>query len=237
MRNLFLLFCFFAVRVVAQPEPIDRWKKLFNTNIDSIEQAYAANPLLITTDGTMFTNAKSYYTTSKKEVKEIKSAAIVHQEQVSPDVIFEIIHFISVDQKKFSQLVIIRNVNGVLLREVEMVSANDGQSDMAGVKEARDLWMKLCNSHRADELVRKMYSDNAIYFNNHRYIAGTAAITGEYRYMDNPSYTLTLTPIALEAAGRNLVFEIGQCSGSYQGKYVLVWKKIENHWKVIFDSN
>jgi hypothetical protein len=55
--------------------------------------------------------------------------------------------------------------------------------------------------------------------------------------MNNPTYQLTLTPIAVEAAGKDIAFEIGQCSGSYGGKYILVWQKIGNNWKVLFDSN
>jgi ketosteroid isomerase-like protein len=36
----------------------------------------------------------------------------------------------------------------------------------------------------------------------------------------------------------NLVYEIGQCKGTYKGKYILVWKKeSDGVWRVFIDSN
>lgn len=235
-----LLFCISAI-LLSQSSPNDQWKKLFNTNIDSIAQAYVPNAVLVTTSGTVHSTAvaqASFYKELKKEISQIKSVTTIHQEQITPDLSFEINYFISGDQKKFKQLIIGRKVNGVFLRELEITSeANDETADLSSINNARNAWMKLCNGHKASELVRSAYTDNAVYYNSHRVLVGTANITTEYRYMNNPDYRLTLTPIIVEGAGKNIAFEIGQCSGSYLGKYTLVWKKVGNTWKVLFDSN
>ena len=56
--------------------------------------------------------------------------------------------------------------------------------------------------------------------------------------MNNPKYSLNLTPIVLELVNERIAIEIGQCSGSYNGKYVLVWEKTKDgQWKVLFDAN
>ena len=56
--------------------------------------------------------------------------------------------------------------------------------------------------------------------------------------MNNKNYRLKLEPLIVKPVSKNLVFEIGQCSGSYDGKYILVWgKDVDGMWKIIIDSN
>jgi len=87
-------------------------------------------------------------------------------------------------------------------------------------------------------LITNTYVENAVYYNNNRLTIGTDHIIKEYQYMNNPAYQLTLIPIILEGVNETLAFEIGQCSGSYGGKYILVWgKRKGTSWKIIFDSN
>ncbi|MEM6697813.1 MAG: hypothetical protein AAF599_05420, partial [Bacteroidota bacterium] len=87
-------------------------------------------------------------------------------------------------------------------------------------------------------LVEQLYTDNAIYYNHKPVVVGTERITAEYSYMNNPDYSLKLVPLTVEPANKNIVFEIGQCSGSYNGKYVLIWKKVaDGVWKILLDSN
>ena len=67
---------------------------------------------------------------------------------------------------------------------------------------------------------------------------GRTALTNEYAYMNNPNYRLKLNPILVEPVSNDIVFEFGQCEGSYNGKYVLVWQKTKNgEWQVLFDTN
>ncbi len=236
-----LLCCLLAVSALAQPTSHERWKKLFNTNIDSIHQVYTPKAVLVTTDGIVHATAESralFYKVLKKQIGQIKSVTTLHREEAGPGASFEIGYFISGTDKKLLHLIVSKKVNDEFVREVEILSEADSETlDAASINAARTLWMKYCNSHRANELVSNVYTGNAVYYNNNRTLVGTAAIAAEYRYMNNPSYQLTLTPIAVEAAGNGTAFEIGQCSGSYRGKYILVWKKTGNTWKVAFDSN
>jgi ketosteroid isomerase-like protein len=56
--------------------------------------------------------------------------------------------------------------------------------------------------------------------------------------MSNESYQLTLNPITIETVNPETVFEIGQCEGSYNGKYILIWKKqTDGQWRIWVDSN
>ena len=114
-------------------------------------------------------------------------------------------------------------------------------SDLTRAKETADIIHKeleeMYNQHNADQLVRQKYTANAIYYNHRPVLIGTKAISKEYSYMNNPKYSLNLTPIVLELVNERIAFEIGQCSGSYNGKYVLVWEKTKDGWKVLFDAN
>lgn len=239
MRILLLLFI--SIGTLAQPTAHDHWKKLFNSNIDSIQQVYNQKAVLITPDGMLnktLSERTAFYKEFKERVKHINSVTTLREDEISKDLYFEIGYFVAKDNKKFMHLLVGKKVNHSLIREVEILNETSGEPlDVAGINEARTAWMKLCNSNKANELVRKAYTGNAVYYNNNRILVGTTAITKEYNYMNNPSYQLTLTPLIVEAAGKDLVFEIGQCSGSYGGKYTLVWKKEGNSWKVLFDSN
>lgn len=107
-----------------------------------------------------------------------------------------------------------------------------------GIDEAREQWMALCNSHNANELVKRLYTANAYYYNRGRLLEGTKAISAEYQYMNNPSYSLKLTPLHVEQVTPGIAFEIGQCSGSYPLPYMLLWEKQDNgKWQVLMDSN
>jgi ketosteroid isomerase-like protein len=239
MRIILLLLI--SISTFAQPTAHDHWKKLFNSNIDSIQKIYNPKAVLITPDGILHRTPEervAFYAKLKNRLGTISSVTTIREEEITPDMSFEIGYFITDDSKKFMHLLVGKKVNNDFVREVEILSESNGEPlDATGINKARIDWMKLCNTHKANELVSKAYTSNAIYYNNNRILVGTAPIAKEYSYMNNPSYQLTLTPLIAETAGKDLVFEIGQCSGSYGGKYTLVWKKEGDSWKVLFDSN
>ena len=68
-------------------------------------------------------------------------------------------------------------------------------------------------------------------------VVGRENLIPLYSYMNNPNYELTLHPISVEAVSETLVLEIGQCKGSYGGKYILIWQKTTEGWQVLFDAN
>lgn len=219
----------------------DHWRDLFNNKIDSLDKLYSSDAVLIPTAGERYDKATErmrFYANLKKAIGSISSATTLQRVDVSPTIQFEIGTFISSAGGPFRILIIRKKEGARSFRAVEIIepySANDTGSDI--IEAARKNWMNLCNDHNVNGLVSRSYASNAFYYNNNRLLQGTAEIAREYKYMNNPSYQLTLTPIVLEVVNDNVAFEIGQCSGSYQGKYTLVWKKVGDIWKVIFDSN
>ena len=98
--------------------------------------------------------------------------------------------------------------------------------------------MSYCNSHEVEKLVKELYVPNAYYYNRGRLLKGTKALVAEYSYMNSPNYSLQLTPKHIVSVNSEIVYEIGQCSGSYPLPYMLVWKRLENgNWQILMDSN
>ena len=104
--------------------------------------------------------------------------------------------------------------------------------------EAREKWVKLCNDHNSKKLVEALYTGDAIYYNRGRVLKGHEQLTREYGYMNSPSYNLQLSPKHIERVSEDIIYEIGQCIGSYPLPYILVWKKQgDGTWKIFIDSN
>jgi len=102
----------------------------------------------------------------------------------------------------------------------------------------RKRWMQLCNNHRVRRLVEQLYTSDALYFNHKPMIKGTEALIKEYGYMNDEDYQLTLEPLKISVVNENAAFEIGQASGSYGGKYILIWERGDDgQWRIAVDSN
>ena len=125
------------------------------------------------------------------------------------------------------------------VKEFEIIVANDDiKFDQKEIDQRRKEWMELCNQHNAYNLVSNLYEPEAIYYNHRPVDIGTDKIARTYSYMDRETYSLNLTPIIVHPVANTLVYEIGQCSGSYGGKYMLIWRKnSEGVWQILFDSN
>jgi hypothetical protein len=83
-----------------------------------------------------------------------------------------------------------------------------------------------------------MYTPNTLYYNHRPLLRGRAALEKEYAYMKAPDYQLTLTPWYVVPVSEHLVIEMGQCSGSYGGKYLIVWQEqVPGVWQVLLDAN
>lgn len=114
----------------------------------------------------------------------------------------------------------------------------DSKEDLSAIDVARANWIKLCNAHNADNLVSNLYHKDAYYYNRGRLLKGTKALSREYSYMNDPNYSLQLTPKQVIIVNANIAFELGRCSGSYPLPYLLVWQKHpDTTWKIVLDSN
>lgn len=128
--------------------------------------------------------------------------------------------------------------DGQVRKVLEYVADHKEVDLYIDLDDLRDQWMQICSKHNPDSLVRTMYSDNTLYYNHKPLVRGQEALIEEYAYMANKNYQLQLTPEYVEQVNANTIYEIGQCSKSYNGKYILVWKKNDqDEWKIFLDSN
>lgn len=153
---------------------------------------------------------------------------------------YEISRFETADDQAFAQVIVWDHQGPSPLRALQFV-APYGEvllEDTDVIDAARTRWMKYCNAHEVAQLVGEMYTPNTLYYNHRPLLRGPAALEEEYGYMKDPAYQLTLTPLYVVPVSAQLVLELGQCSGSYGGKYLLVWQEQEaGVWQVLLDAN
>ena len=217
-----------------------KWMQCINSDIEALGESYIENAVKINGAGEVLEGPLAIVENYRSQELQIDSVNTLKKIVAVLDstIIYEIGHFWSTDQP-FAHLVLWRNTNGTLLRELEFVTpigANEANKDE--ISSSREQWMSLCNANNVKELVTEMYTENARYYNHKPMVMGREAITDEYEYMNNPAYQLKLNPLIVEMVNKTLAFEIGQCSGSYPGNYVLVWQKGEDDtWRILLDSN
>ena len=204
--------------------------------------SYFPNAVIFTENGQIIdtkANREKYLLGLHKKWGKVNQEKLSYSVGISPDLKIELFSLLFAKKKSMKSLIIWRKNGDNFLKELEFLSETTlFKTDSNGLKIARKKWVDLCNTHNVSLLVKEMYLPIAIYHNNGRTIQGTTQITEEYKYMNNPNYNLTLTPIYFEPINENQIIEIGQCSGSYKGKYLLLWKKDNtNEWKILFDTN
>lgn len=218
------------------------WQTAFNENLSSLLQQYDTTAVVITKDGAVLntpTEVAAYLAGQQKSLVSILRIDQHSRVPVANRIRYEIATLQTKTKQLYKQLVVRKEADGRPLRLLEMTVRFDGTSlDRTGINQARNRWMGLCNQHNARKLVEAMYLPEAIYYNHRPVVIGTDAIAETYRYMNRETYHLLLAPLVVEAVDATTAFEIGQCSGSYGGKYVLVWRKTpEGAWKVLMDAN
>lgn len=152
---------------------------------------------------------------------------------------YEISRFETADDQAFAQVIVWDNQGAEPLRALQFVAAYDESlPDVGAIDKARGQWMEYCNAHEVERLIQEMYTPNTRYYNHRPLLRGRAALVEEYAYMKDPAYQLTLTPLYVVPVSAQLVLELGQCSGSYGGKYLIVWQEQEaGGWQVLLDAN
>jgi ketosteroid isomerase-like protein len=190
-------------------------------------------------DGSFLEGIDAINTYDKKHGKSVESRKTIYSVEASDGFSYEISSF-HTDGESFKSIAI--NERDKESVEVLEFIANSRSTNNEAVKnrlqKRRQEWIKLCNEHNAANLVTNLYLPDAIYFNHKPLIIGRENLTKAYSYMNDTNYSLKLEPLHVEVVSNEFAFEIGQCSGAYQGKYLLVWKKNENdQWFIIVDSN
>ncbi len=225
-----------------KPYSNEHWKNTFNNNVEALYTQYDKYAKIITKNEVLEKekNRRDYYIDLKNRYGEISKYNLLTSEKEQGGYTYKINSLETLNGNELLQLYITKDKDGFTQRVIEL-NFEKGKTDkrqLKAVSKARKKWINICNSHKPNELVKTMYHNNAKYYNKGRLLVSHKQLIDEYKYMSNPKYSLNLIPIHVIPVNKDIVYEIGQCSGSYKGKYVLVWKKDEKgNWKVIFDSN
>ncbi|MEP3210826.1 MAG: hypothetical protein ABJN95_16610 [Maribacter sp.] len=222
---------------------IDWVDAINDKNTKALEKNYAAHAIaVITADSVCNGSAQiaKYYTMRKNKITALETLFKVEANE-ERGIHYELLRYETDSLQEYVQLVIWKKEANKAIREFEFAEASNAAAvnvDTTEIAHSRKLWMQLCNAHDAEKLVIALYSPNTIYFNHKPLVRGMEDLIKEYAYMNNENYSLQLHPLTLRVVNANFAFEIGQCSGSYNGKYILVWKKDANgNWKIFIDSN
>jgi len=240
--SLSLLFCF-LIGCTSQDQPKEETPA--NTNTDAKEKAvdprfqlvYAEQAIKVLEDGSVLEGVAQiarFYTESAFSMNAIQTLFSI---KASDQFKYEIGKFES--GNKSYKHVLITDFTKQNKRVFEFISeANDVTSGKDEIDQRRAEWIELCNQHDAQNLVTQLYSKTPIYYNHKPVVTDPESLIATYSYMNNPDYSLQLTPEHVELVKDDLAFEMGQCSGSYGGKYILIWKKDESgKWMIWIDSN
>lgn len=213
-----------------------------NKSVDSIKNFYRVESIkIISSDKQLSGSTKiaEYYVLQTEKIKSISSLYSVKASK-EKNIDYELIKYETQNGILYAQLLIWRLENENKFIEFEFVSemSEEKYNYEKSISERRNLWVELCNTHNPKNLVNTLYNSNSIYFNHMPLIKGQENLIKEYSYMKNANYKLTLDPLKMLFVNDNLAYEIGQCEGTYKGKYILVWKKEnDGEWRVFIDSN
>jgi len=245
---LFFLSCNSNVEKTAEQDSLqttisdnDSWSNQFNSNKDFLTNLYFEKAIKINTNGEVLEGQNAIIEDWKKTNWKIKNTTELKRVSTHKNTPYEyeIGEFKNSNNEIFKHLIIWNTKEKTKTRQLEFIAKTEKYtSNKNEIDQRRKEWMSICNSHDAKKLVHELYAENAIYYNHKPVVIGRDAITKEYSYMNKETYQLTLTPIHLEGVTENLAFEIGQCSGGYGGKYMIVWQKDKTgKWYVLMDSN
>lgn len=217
-----------------------KWKSEVNRNSSSISDLYAENAVKILEDGTIIEGNEAiekHYLDHPVAIKTVKIDTFIEARK-NRGLSYELGSY-NIAANDFKQIIIWQSRDSTRKRVFEYTARiMDATDEMDDINKRRDQWISLCNQNNAANLINEMYSKNTLYYNHKPLIKGREALIREYGYMNREEYKLKLTPIINDQVNDKLVFEIGQCSGSYGGKYIIVWRKEDNgKWEVFIDSN
>ena len=237
-----LLTCFLWMNteICAQQTARQMWLQTLQESPQELQTHYTSDAVRVFLNGNFVSGAYTLSMLWQQSEWEIRSAEVLHQ--VQPHVSeyeYEIAKLTTASGTELFELCIWNLKGSSMVKELEyIVPASGSMPDPNILEPYRQKWMELCNAHKVEELVTTLYHPNTLYYNHRPMVVGREALIPTYSYMEQPDYSLRLEPLALVPVRSDLIFEMGQCSGSYPGKYILVWQKnSEGKWEIILDSN
>ncbi|MEM9544837.1 MAG: hypothetical protein AAGA77_02635 [Bacteroidota bacterium] len=220
------------------PSPV---QKEYSAKPISIKNLYLEDAVKILYDGSYLTGPDeilNHYTKNPMDVKDSRIFIdLIANEKKG--LTYEMSEIIDANDLKYQQILIWKDTDTLRHQAFEHIAPKrKADVDLSEINASREQWMELCNAHNSKDLIHKMYSENTLYYNHKPMVVGREELVKEYDYMNRANYKLTLKPIIVEVVNEDCVFEIGQCEGSYNGKYIIVWRKdFSEKWEVFIDSN
>jgi ketosteroid isomerase-like protein len=223
-------------------EANDKWMEDYNKKAGDVSECYTEQCVLFPENGKAITgkaDIAQFYSQKYPNVSKVKTVQVKKRFIETPTLIYEVGTLITDKQEIYPYMVSWNGSKGTWQRELEaMAKKTTSHNDSMQINAAREKWMQLCNAHDHKKLVENLYLKDAYYYNRGRVLEGWESLFTEYKYMSQPSYHLSLKPISVMMVQPDLAYEVGKCSGSYGGHYMLVWEKQrDGEWKVCLDSN
>lgn len=216
-----------------------KWMNAINNkDLDALASLYTQDVYGLSVNGIDFSSRDLLIDIVKKNEFVVKDVQTISRVAASNIFDYEIGSFKNANNQLMKYVAIWDTSQDTEIRTLEFISeTDDTKVDSKEIDAQRAEWIRLCNVHNAKNLINKVYTKNTMYYNHRPMVVGRENLIPIYSYMNNPNYKLTLHPISVEAVSETIVFEIGQCKGSYGGKYVLIWQKTVEGWQVLFDAN
>ncbi len=218
----------------------DNW---FNSihSIDQLQSMYHTSAIHINEAGDVINGSDTISNLWVAQNPEIISSSLIFESDAvyKDDIVYKIETFELGNETRQIHFLIEQRTGDQRKRKLEFIANKKSiDLDLSIIDQRRAEWIEYCNSHDAEGLVKNLYTENAVYYNHRPVIIGHEALTRTYQYMNSPRYSLNLIPLHVEVVNDSIIYEIGQCEGSYNGKYMLVWQKAEDGtWSILMDSN
>lgn len=208
---------------------------------DSLDNLYHEHSIKVLANGQVlngFQQIKEHLSLNSEKIIAVHSDTLILANEARA-IEYEISESILESGKSNKHLVIWQTKDTQRQRVFEFTARVDNPSEnLSELDRRRALWISLCNQNDAQTLIQELYSENTIYYNHKPLVQGRIPLAREYQYMNDKAYELSLQAIMVAPVNKDYVFEIGQCSGSYNGKYILIWRKDEDgQWRIFIDSN
>jgi len=216
-----------------------KWMQAINKkDLVALEKLYAKEVYGLSPNGIDFSERDTLLSIVKSNDFVVKEVKTIQRIEASQAYDYEIGSFKNANDGLMKYVLIWDTSQDSDKRVLEFIDFTDSTTvDFKEIDLQREEWMKYCNAHNAENLINAMYTENTMYYNHRPMVVGRENLFPVYSYMNNLNYQLTLHPLIVEPVSKQIVYEIGQCNGSYNGKYILIWKKTDDGWQVLFDAN
>ena len=217
----------------------EQWMQAINTkDLDALKELYHDNIYGLSPNGIDFSHRDTLINIVANNNFVVKEVNTIKRLEANGNYDYEIGSFKNKRGGLMKHLIIWDTSKEVEKRVLEFLAeADDFSVDLKQIDVQREVWIKHCNAHNAENLINNLYSQNTMYYNHRPMVVSRENLIPEYSYMNNAEYQLTLHPLIVEPVSKSIVYEIGQCKGSYKGKYILIWQKTDTGWQILFDSN